>query len=80
MSNTRAISVPAVVASLLAIGGLGYAHLRLEGIAWVFRVFAGSIWRVLAANFAGSFFHAGMLLLPLAVVTIFMAEVVSRRP
>jgi hypothetical protein len=79
MSNTRAWAAPAVVASLLAIGGLGYAHVQFEGIVWVFRVAVTSIWRIFAVNLAGPLLHAGMLLLPLALAALVIAGVVSEK-
>jgi len=77
MSDTRAWTAPAIVASLLAIGGLGYAHVQFQGIVWALRVAVTSIWRIFTVNLAGPLLHAGMLLLPLALTALVIAGVVG---
>ena len=74
MRNIQASAGFATLAVLLAIGGLGYAHLRLESALWVFRVALTSIWRVAAEQFAVSLMHAGVLLLPVALATLILAK------
>jgi hypothetical protein len=77
MKNIRASLGPLAVALLLAVGGLGYAHLRLESAFWILRVAVASIWRVAAGSFAGSLLNAGFLLLPVALVTLVLAKAVG---
>lgn len=77
MKNLRTWAGPAILALLLAAGGLGYAHLHLESAFWIFRVAVGSIWRVAAGQFAMSFLNAGVLLVPVALVTLVLATAVG---
>jgi hypothetical protein len=79
MSNSRAWTAPAIVASLLGIGGLGYAHVQFEGILWVFHVAVASIWRIFAANLAGPLLHAAALLVPVALTALVIAGVISEK-
>ncbi len=77
MKNVKAAAGFAAMAVLLAIGGLGYAHLNLESVLWVLRVAASSIWRVAAGQFAVSLAHAGILLIPVALATLILAKAVG---
>lgn len=74
MKIYRGWVAPAMLATLLAAVGLGYAHLQLESISWAIRVAAGSIWRVAAGNLTASLLHAGFLLLPVAIVALVLAK------
>ena len=77
MKNFEASAGFATLAALLAIGGLGYAHLHLESVLWVFQVALSSIWRVAAGQFAVSLVHAGILLFPVALATLILAKAVG---
>lgn len=80
MKNFQASTGFATLAVLLAISGLGYAHLQLESVLWIFRVAISSIWRVAAAQIAVSLLHAGILFLPVALGTLILAKAVSSDP
>jgi hypothetical protein len=77
MKNVQAAAGFATLAVVLAIGGLGYAHLHLESVLWVFQVAISSIWRVAAGQFAVSLVHAGFLLFPVALATLILAKAVG---
>jgi hypothetical protein len=77
MKNFQASTGFATLAVLLAISGLGYAHLQLESVLWIFRVAISSIWRVAAGEIAVSLLHAGILFFPVAVVTLILAKAAS---
>lgn len=80
MKNLQASASFATSAVLLAIGGLGYAHLHLESVLWIFRVAITSILRVVAGQFALSLVHAGILLFPVALATLILAKAVGGDP
>jgi len=77
MKNLRTWAGPAILALLLAAGGLGYAHLHLGSAFWILRVAVASIWRVAAGQFAASVLNAGTLLVPVALVTLVLAKAVG---
>jgi hypothetical protein len=77
MKNFQTSMGFATLAVLLAISGLGYAHLQFESVLWIFRVAISSIWRVAAGQIAVSLLHAGILLFPVAVVTLILAKAAS---
>ncbi len=77
MENNRASAGFATLAVLLAIGGLGYAHLHLESVIWVLRVALSSIWSVAMGQFASSLMHAGISLFPVALATLILANAVG---
>jgi len=77
MKNFQASTGFAALAVLLAISGLGYAHLQLESVLWIFRVAISSIWRVAAGQIAVSPLHAGILFFPFALGTMIFANAVS---
>jgi hypothetical protein len=77
MNNNRGSAGFATLAVLLAISGLGYAHLHFESVLWIFRVALGSIWSVTMGQFASSLMSAGILLFPIALVTLILAKAVG---
>jgi hypothetical protein len=80
MKNFQASTGFAALAVVLAIGGLGYAHLQLESVLWIFRVAISSIWRVAAGQISVSLLHAGILLFPVALGTLILAKAVGGEP
>lgn len=77
MKIHRAWVAPAMLATLLAAVGLGYAQIQLESISWAIRVAAVAVWRVAAGNLTASLPHAGFLLLPVAIVALVLAKAVG---
>lgn len=77
MKNLRTWAGSAMLALLLAAGGLGYAHLHLESAIWILRVAVGSLWRVAAEHLAASLWNAGVLLLPVTLATLIVARAVG---
>ena len=77
MNSVRIWTGPAMFALLLAAGGLGYAHLRLESVSWILRVAVASVWRVVAGQFAMSLLNAVILLVPVALVTLVLTKAVG---
>jgi hypothetical protein len=80
MRNNRVSAGFATLAVLLAIGGLGYAHIHFERVLWIVRVALSSIWSVAMCQFASSLMHAGILLFPIALATLILAKAVGGEP
>ena len=80
VKNIERASLAVVVALLLVSCGLGYAHIRGEGLFWTLSLIASSLWRLVAAHFDAAGVHARAWLLSLTLLAFGLLLSVERLP